>query len=184
MKKKQNKSLGASPFQIALALTLISLSAILFASSLTSSPGGGNATSAAPAQPNRPMPDVVQMVGPVRVDQNLRNLPYIPQEGETEEQRLMRYPHPQTGAPPPATSSAWLQTLMKGLWRPTPTMPAPLLTFEGGAAAQFCACAPPDSDGDVGPNHYVEAINNAFAIYDKSGSTLAGPITYNTLYAA
>ena len=55
-------------------------------------------------------------------------------------------------------------------------MPGPLLTFEGGAAAQFCACAPPDSDGDVGPNHYVEAINQAFAIFDKSGNMLAGPI--------
>jgi len=53
-------------------------------------------------------------------------------------------------------------------------MPAPLLTFEGGAAAQFCACAPPDTDGDVGPNHYVEAINQAFAVFDKSGSMLAG----------
>ena len=62
-------------------------------------------------------------------------------------------------------------------------MPAPLLTFEGGAAAQFCACAPPDSDGDVGPNHYVEAINVAFAVYDKTGTILAGPITYNTLFA-
>ena len=62
-------------------------------------------------------------------------------------------------------------------------MPGPLLTFEGGAAAQFCACAPPDSDGDVGPNHYVEAINQAFAVFDKSGNMLAGPITYNTLFA-
>ena len=62
-------------------------------------------------------------------------------------------------------------------------MPAPLLTFEGGAAAQFCACAPPDSDGDVGPNHYVEAINSAFAVYDKTGTMLAGPITYNSFFA-
>ena len=62
-------------------------------------------------------------------------------------------------------------------------MPAPLLTFEGGAAAQFCACAPPDTDGDVGPNHYVEAINQAFAVFDKSGSMLAGPITYDTFFA-
>ena len=62
-------------------------------------------------------------------------------------------------------------------------MPGPLLTFEGGAAAQFCACAPPDSDGDVGPNHYVEAINSAFAVFDKTGTMLAGPITYNTLFA-
>ena len=62
-------------------------------------------------------------------------------------------------------------------------MPGPLLTFEGGAAAQFCACAPPDSDGDVGPNHYVEAINQAFAVFDKTGNMLAGPITYDTLFA-
>jgi len=63
-------------------------------------------------------------------------------------------------------------------------MPAPLLTFEGGAAAQFCACAPPDSDGDVGPNHYVEAINQAFAVFDKSGNMLAGPITYDSFFSS
>ena len=62
-------------------------------------------------------------------------------------------------------------------------MPNPILTFEGGAAAQFCGCAPPDSDGDVGPNHYVEAINQAFAVYDKSGNLLMGPTTYNTFFA-
>ncbi|PYL20104.1 MAG: hypothetical protein DMF44_15290, partial [Verrucomicrobia bacterium] len=58
-----------------------------------------------------------------------------------------------------------------------------LAKAEGGAAAQFCACAPPDTDGDVGPNHYVEAINQAFAVFDKSGSMLAGPITYDTFFA-
>ena len=63
-------------------------------------------------------------------------------------------------------------------------MPPPILTFEGGAAAQFCGCAPPDSDGDVGPNHYVEAINSAFAVYDKTGTMLAGPITYNSFFAS
>ena len=63
------------------------------------------------------------------------------------------------------------------------TMPPPILTFEGGAAAQFCACAPPDTDGDVGPNHYVEAINNAFAVYDKTGTLLVGPVTYNSFFA-
>src|SRR5947208_10799027 len=62
-------------------------------------------------------------------------------------------------------------------------MPPPLLTFEGGAAAKFCGCARPDSDGDVGPNHYVEAINVAFAVFDKNGNMLAGPTTYNSLFA-
>ena len=62
-------------------------------------------------------------------------------------------------------------------------MPSPLLTFEGESAAEACACAPPDTDGDVGPNHYVEAVNVAFKIFDKNGNTLAGPTTYNSLFA-
>src|SRR5262245_11153701 len=134
--------------------------------------------------PGTQRPDVVQMVGPVRLNQDLRSLPYIPQEAEFEEHRLTRYPHPETGEAPPPATSPWLHSLLKGIFRPMPKMPPPILTFEGGAAAQFCACAPPDSDGDVGPNHYVEGINNAFAIYNKTGTLLAGPITYNTLFAA
>ena len=133
--------------------------------------------------PGTQKPDVVKMIGPARQDQDLRNLPYGPIKEEFDEKILTRYPHG-TGAPPTAApSSPYLQRLIKNLWRPTPTMPGPLLTFEGGAAAQFCACAPPDSDGDVGPNHYVEAINSAFAVFDKTGTMLAGPITYDTLFA-
>src|SRR5215213_3526756 len=42
---------------------------------------------------NRPVPDVVQMVGPVSQDEDLRNLPYIPPKVEEEEEvRLMRHP--------------------------------------------------------------------------------------------
>jgi hypothetical protein len=135
--------------------------------------------------PGTQTPDVVQVVGPVAMNQDLRTLPYIPQEQETEKRRLTRYQFPGTGALPsaPETSSPQVQSLIKGLFRAVPLMPPPQLTFEGGAAAQFCACAPPDSDGDVGPNHYVEAINNAFAVYDKNGNMLAGPTTYNTLFA-
>jgi hypothetical protein len=136
--------------------------------------------------PGTQKPDVVQMVGPVRLDQDLRQLPYIPGRGESEERRLTRYQFPGTGALPSATgtfSSPWLQRLIKNLWRPTPKIPGPLLTFEGGAAAQFCACAPPDSDGDVGPNHYVEAINQAFQVFDKTGTPLSPVTTYNSFFA-
>ena len=110
-----------------------------------------------------------------------------PQEEEFDEQVLTRYPHgtEHTGAQPDSRISglAYVQQLLKNMWRPTPTMPPPILTFEGGAAAQFCACAPPDTDGDVGPNHYVEAINSAFAVYSKTGTLLAGPVTYNSFFA-
>src|SRR5215211_1380332 len=42
---------------------------------------------------NRPRPDVVQMIGPVSQDKDLRDLPYIPPTPrEEEEKRLMRHP--------------------------------------------------------------------------------------------
>src|SRR6266704_3693180 len=141
------------------------------------------------ASPGTQTPDVVQMVGPVRLDQDLRDLPYVAPKPEFEERVLTRYPHGTgegggTGTPAGYGTSglAYVQGLLKSLWRPAPTMPPPLLTFEGGAAAQFCGCEPPDSDGDVEPNHYIEAINVAFQVFDKNGNSLTGPITYNTLF--
>ncbi len=72
-------------------------------------------------------------------------------------------------------------------------------TAEAGAAAPEAALAPqlgvsfdgipatgslpPDTVGDVGPRHYVQMVNTAFAIYDKSGALLAGPVAINTLWA-
>ncbi len=42
---------------------------------------------------------------------------------------------------------------------------------------------PPDPVGDVGPNHYVEMANLAFAVYDKTGNLLLGPVDTGTLWA-
>ncbi len=64
-------------------------------------------------------------------------------------------------------------------------MPPPLLTFDGINSAQSgCGgCFPPDTNGDVGPNHYVESTNSSFKVFDKNGNTLAGPTTFNSLFA-
>src|SRR5579884_3140875 len=136
--------------------------------------------------PGTQRPDIVRMVGPVRLDQDLRNLPYIAPKEEFEERALTRYPHGtnSTAAPSGYPQPTYVQTLLKNMWRPTPTMPPPLLTFDGETAAQACACAPPDSDGDVGPNHYVEAINVAFRVFDKTnGNPLSPVVTYNSFFA-
>lgn len=42
---------------------------------------------------------------------------------------------------------------------------------------------PPDPVGDVGPNHYVEMINLVFAVYDKQGNLLLGPVDTGTLWS-
>lgn len=42
---------------------------------------------------------------------------------------------------------------------------------------------PPDSDGAVGPNHYVEMINLVFGVFSKTGTLLLGPVDNGTLWA-
>jgi hypothetical protein len=67
-------------------------------------------------------------------------------------------------------------------------MPSPLHSFNGLSfnstvtGGQAGAGLPPDVNGDVGPNHYIEAVNNAYAIYNKSGTLLAA-FTENALWS-
>ena len=42
---------------------------------------------------------------------------------------------------------------------------------------------PPDPNGEVGPNHYVEMINLVFGVYSKTGTLLLGPVDTGTLWA-
>ena len=42
---------------------------------------------------------------------------------------------------------------------------------------------PPDTNGDVGPRHYVQTVNSAVAVFDKRGNLLAGPMPINALFA-
>lgn len=41
---------------------------------------------------------------------------------------------------------------------------------------------PPDTEGDVGPDHYFLMINSSFAIYSKEGIKLYGPADNSTLW--
>jgi len=62
---------------------------------------------------------------------------------------------------------------------PLAPMPSPTLTFAGISFNDACTggqCGggwPPDPNGDVGPNHYIEAVNTSYAVYNKSGTRLA-----------
>src|SRR5215467_3181708 len=47
--------------------------------------------------PGTQHPDVVRMIGPVVMNQDLRKLPYVAPKEEFEERRLTRYPHLGTG---------------------------------------------------------------------------------------
>jgi hypothetical protein len=73
---------------------------------------------------------------------------------------------------------------------PSVLAPTALLNFAGvgngfsGPAGSFTvASAPPDTNGDIGPNHYVQIVNTDFAIFNKSGTALFGPVAINTLWS-
>jgi len=67
-----------------------------------------------------------------------------------------------------------------------PSIPGPSQSIEG--IGNVNGVLPPDTNGDVGPNHYVQWVNLSFAVYGKgSGTTpptlLYGPASANTLWA-
>jgi hypothetical protein len=41
---------------------------------------------------------------------------------------------------------------------------------------------PPDTDGDVGPNHYFQVVNCSYAIYNKTGTKLLGPSANSSVW--
>src|SRR6266498_2197806 len=72
-----------------------------------------------------------------------------------------------------------------------PTVPAissTLANFEGLSNQDNFAIFggrvnPPDPNGDVGPNNYVEMVNLVFGVYDKQGHLLLGPVDTGTLWS-
>jgi subtilisin-like proprotein convertase family protein len=67
----------------------------------------------------------------------------------------------------------------------TALIPTPITTFEGmgtGLAGFTVNSAPPDTDGDIGPNHYVQVVNSGITIFNRSGAKLLGPMNTNTLW--
>lgn len=71
--------------------------------------------------------------------------------------------------------------VQKGFGPGALAMPAPLKNFAG--VNNRDGVYPPDTNGDVGPNHYVQWVNLSFQIWDKNGATVYGPVNGNTLWS-
>ncbi len=41
---------------------------------------------------------------------------------------------------------------------------------------------PPDTHGDVGPNHYFQVVNASYQIFSKTGTSLLGPLNSSTVW--
>ena len=125
-----------------------------------------------PAQVNRPT-----VLMPVRHDvtRPLREIPVIPPRTDRESPHP---PLPVRGGPAagPRLPDPSLQTTA-----PNAGAITPLVSFDG--IGNTAGVLPPDTNGDVGPQHYVQWVNLSFAVYRKSdGAVLYGPADGSTLW--
>ncbi len=136
---------------------------------------------AGPAQPGRavkPAPvtvraalhhDLSPPLRDMRVIRPPRGEAFVPRRGQPP----VRAPHRSDGQRP-AGSAAPVAPVAPGIVPPVTT------SFEG--LANVDGVYPPDTQGDVGPNHYVQWINTSFAVFDKTGTMLFGPAEGDTLW--
>lgn len=62
-----------------------------------------------------------------------------------------------------------------------PSVPeAVVQNFEG--ISNTYNVAPPDTQGDVGLNHYIQMVNNGFQIFDKAGNAMTSATSLSTLW--
>ncbi len=67
-------------------------------------------------------------------------------------------------------------------WNGPTAMPSPSQNWAGMNNTGYTV-RPPDTNGDVGPNHYVQWVNLRFQIWNKTGTSLYGPASGNTLWS-
>lgn len=66
----------------------------------------------------------------------------------------------------------------------TAAMPSVNASFEGMNISSACGnCLPPDPNGAIGPNHYVQMVNSSIAVYSRAGATLMSPKPINGLWS-
>ncbi|NVO18476.1 MAG: T9SS type A sorting domain-containing protein [Bacteroidetes bacterium] len=83
------------------------------------------------------------------------------------------YPFSET-AQPKGPDQVW-QKIMGANGNPK----APLVNFDGQTSPYY----PPDCNGTAGPNHYMQTVNCTYAIYNKTGTLVAGPTDMNLLFS-
>lgn len=78
--------------------------------------------------------------------------------------------------------SDWKDPLVQRHYKMSPaTQDSTIENFLGNTNTQ--GYDPPDTYGDVGPNHYFQVVNCHFAIYSKTGSLLLGPTSTETIWS-
>jgi hypothetical protein len=186
MKKKSNSKSAFFNFRVLIGLFVV-LAGVFLALL------GFGFFSSAKAQPrnagndNADVVAVAQAITPVSAKSfngDVRTLPQVPskQDERDWEENLILPPLP-IGPASTATQLPPTVTIPAG------PMPTPIQNFEGiarldvGVGGQLGTGFPPDTNGEVGLNHYILSVNAAYGIYDKATGTLVTAFTENSLFS-
>src|SRR5437773_2153546 len=126
-----------------------------------------------PASPQVRHPDRISQAVKSDVSRPLRDTPA----------RITRSPAENDNENPPLrrpTDRFVTDSVVQKLMGPL-VMPTPIQNFDG-IRNEF-GPIPPDTNGDVGRNHYVQIVNSGFQVFTKTGASLYGPTNINTLFA-
>ena len=125
-----------------------------------------------PVSAGPPIEVAMNRAASVRLD--LRLLPQTPpvRKDRPEREAPVVTPHEIQGIVTPPSP----RFLMPAINAPAPST---LANFAGLDFANFGAGHPPDTVGDVGPNHYIQAVNTSIGVYNKTGTRLAA-FTFDT----
>jgi hypothetical protein len=128
----------------------------------------------------RGLEPVVRTATNFGVSRPLRDLPTVGSAGATNRTwEAFRGALPRS----PGAVSPAVDPVVQATKAPS-VIPGPNITFEGQADNENSPLlvAPPDSDGDVGPDHYVQMVNLIWSVYDKTGTRLEGPTNLNQIW--
>ena len=67
---------------------------------------------------------------------------------------------------------------------PSPQMPGTILNFDGiPFPGVVCNCAPPDTNGEVGLDQYVQIVNEGYQVFNKNtGASIFGPVAISSIW--
>ncbi|MBY0494736.1 MAG: carboxypeptidase regulatory-like domain-containing protein [Cyanobacteria bacterium] len=154
-------------------------------------PGAGGAETTAPTvfeeqvngrrderAPRSPREQRMQRSG--SFDGDLRTLPNTGRVRKRERpERHGPRPAPVRLLPPPGAPADPVPSGIDLPVTPLAAAPSPSASFEGLDFANFGAGHPPDTNGDVGPEHYIQSINSSIGIYDKFTGARVAAFTFD-----
>ena len=124
-----------------------------------------------------------QVMHPVYFDVSppLRDMPTISDKPDNSWRVIKNYFDARKNRNKMTFSSDWTDPLVQHHQNRMATLDSTIENFLGNSNSQ--GYDPPDTHGDVGPNHYFQIVNCHFSIYSKTGTLLLGPVSNQTIWS-